>query len=644
MASTPFKVKAVYEYSSAEPDDLNFPNGQIITVTEEEDADWYVGEYIDQNGAKKDGLFPKNFVEKYEPAVPSRPTRAPRPKSGVQPPPPVAAPAQEPEPEEETAPALPTQSKPQPPLVQIPATSSREESIRSPPSATGQQTPVPRDEPPPAPKPALVEPAASATKGPPPPVTSKPAGNSFRDRIAAFNNQGAAPITPFKASGAAPSSFIKKPYVAPPPSKNAYIPPPRAEPVQKAYRRDEDPEIKERQAEDADAAKAAGLSTDTPVPAQAEAPGEDEPKPMTLKERMALLQKEQQEQATRRAEASHKKAAPRPPSKKRTESSDRLPNAEQAEGANLERVRSGEETERQSLDAPRERPRVPSSQRQPREPMSPVVQTQEPEIFSDGNEADQSAAGEETEDNEGPSGLEDTDEMPSAAAASHPEPEQSDDEDTAEEEDDMDDETRRKLELRERMAKMSGGMGMGAMFGPPGGMPVPGGMPPKKKATKDREVAPTEDSAASSPPQTQRIPMIPVPGMQRMRTSQAEEAPTVGHEEEPEAPITGERGPETVPDVEDLKPEPPPRASMENRDAPPRLPRGKIFRKPLPAASHSVYSLSHNMFGQVWRSNSGVDHVRRAYVGCDGIEERIMVVNVLSRSEKRHHQHIYSRP
>ncbi|KAJ4313893.1 assembly of actin patch protein, partial [Neodidymelliopsis sp. IMI 364377] len=58
-----YKVKAVYDYASPHDDDLSFSTGQIITVTEEEDADWYVGEYTDDAGTTHDGLFPRNFVE-----------------------------------------------------------------------------------------------------------------------------------------------------------------------------------------------------------------------------------------------------------------------------------------------------------------------------------------------------------------------------------------------------------------------------------------------------------------------------------------------------------------------------------------------------------------------------------------------------
>lgn len=83
------KVKAVYEYTSEEPDDLSFPVGQIISITEEIDADWYEGEYTDATGVKRSGIFPNNFVEKYEPEVPSRPSRPTRQKQDA---PPAAAP------------------------------------------------------------------------------------------------------------------------------------------------------------------------------------------------------------------------------------------------------------------------------------------------------------------------------------------------------------------------------------------------------------------------------------------------------------------------------------------------------------------------------------------------------------------------
>lgn len=67
----PFKVKAVYEYKSEFEDDLNFAEGDVITVTNIEDAEWYSGTL-----GGKDGLFPKNFVEIVPQAqVPKRPVK-----------------------------------------------------------------------------------------------------------------------------------------------------------------------------------------------------------------------------------------------------------------------------------------------------------------------------------------------------------------------------------------------------------------------------------------------------------------------------------------------------------------------------------------------------------------------------------------
>ena len=106
MPAPPFKVKAVYEYTSPHEDDLHFPNGQIITVTEEEDDDWYSGEYVDAEGVKQEGIFPRNFVEKYEPQAPPRPVRSVRPKKEAE----QAAPAQPPAPELAPAPVVAEQA------------------------------------------------------------------------------------------------------------------------------------------------------------------------------------------------------------------------------------------------------------------------------------------------------------------------------------------------------------------------------------------------------------------------------------------------------------------------------------------------------------------------------------------------------
>lgn len=589
-----FKVKAIYEYASEEADDLSFPVGQVITITETIDEDWYEGEYTDVSGVKKAGIFPNNFVEKYEPEVPVRPSRPTRPKS-VQSPPPAPVPAaQEPEPtpleedeEEDEQPPVPAASKPQPPPVQIPAETPRaSEEVRSPPSASSQKAPAARSEPPAAPKPTPAEPAAAESKKPPPPVAPK--SNAFKDRIAAFNQPAAAPVMPFQPGGnkSQPSNFIKKPFVAPPPSSTAYVANQRSEPVQKPYRREEDPEIKQRQEEDRAAAEAAGLSTEGREGQAEEA--EDAPKPQSLKERIAMLQQQQAEQAQRRAGGGEKKEK-KTPSRKQTEE---LEGANEGEDDGAERVRSPG-VERQSLDVQRERPRVPSAQRRPTEPV-PESAAQH-EILSGGEEADQSAAGETTEDDVDTIGPDPNEEKPAPApraAAAPPVPsdvgEEGDTTEAAEdEEDSMDEEERRKFELRQRMAKMSGGMGMAGMFGPPGGMAMPGMGGPKKRtpSAKSNQKKASEDTTSPMSPseQPQQAPMVPVPGMQRVQSPQSQMQPEVGKEEEPEeTPLGRERSPHVVPDVEDVKPEPPPRASMtEERGAPPPVPKGKTARMPL---------------------------------------------------------------
>ena len=614
-----FKVKAVYDYSSPHEDDLNFKQGQVITVTEEEGDDWYVGEYQDDSGAKHDGLFPRNFVERYEPEPPPRPNRASRHKPLEQPaaqvaPPTPEIPHQEPEPVQHEEPEPP---KPQPPpvQVQVPPTSKSEStpmSPTSPPSATSARS----VELPPAPtiNEAAKPSPAPASKKPPPPIAAK--SNAFRDRIAAFNAPAAAPIQPFKAGGA-PSNFIKKPFVAPPPSRNAYVPPPKEAPQVKTYRREEDPEIADRQAQDQEAADRAGLGSHETQNAHEEE--EDNQPKISLKERIALLQKQQQEQAERAATAVHKEKPKRPPVKKRTESHERhaVP-AEDSEDAELEKVVSGGSRPRESM----EHARPPRTSHDIRSPESHHHR----ELVSE-NDADQSGA-DNTEDAEGTSTSVEDDEDRSKHLHQHPplptrapaapsqEPDVGDEQDVEEEEeeeDEMDAETRRKLELRERMAKMSGGMGMPGMFG---GMPM-GGLPPKKKKTAEKQA-----EEETSLPQ-QRVAMFPMPGMPSVRSPEQEDRQlAVEKEDEPSHPITGSHAAEEVPDVEDVTPQPMQRTPTGER--PPPIPSDRKFmisRKPLESLTRQTLECSQLSTSEL---------VSKTYVASDGISEYVMTVSVTS--------------
>jgi hypothetical protein len=618
-----YKVKAVYDYASPHEDDLDFKVGQIISVTEEEGDDWYVGEYTDDNGTKRDGLFPRNFVERYEPAPPPRPNRAPRPKPLEQA---VAQealpmpqmPPQEPEPVQREGPEA---SKPQPPPLEVPQAAKATPlpmspmSSPSPFSARAQEPPPVQQE--------SSKPAPAAKK--PPPVAAK--SNAFRDRIAAFNAPAAAPIQPFKPSGGAPTSFIKKPFVAPPPSRNAYVPPSRDPPQQiKTYRREEDPEIAERRAQDQNDAERAGLAPQD-APKDNEAEEQQQPK-VSLKERIALLQKQQQEQAERAA-AMHKEKPKRPPVAKRTESQDA--HAEDSEDAGLERVASGASKGRVSMDHSR-----PS--RASTDIRSPESQHRQPELMSE-NDADQSGAGETTEDGGGEStSVEDDEARPKSRHAPPPPParaaaapaqeadvgdEQDVAEEEAEEEDEMDAEARRKLELRERMAKMSGGMGMPGMFG---GMPM-GGLPPKKKKKPTIEKRAEESEEYASP--QQRVPMFGMPGMSSVRSPEQVRSPepedrelSVEKEDEVPQPVTGTHQADEVPDVEDLAPQPIQRTLTGDR--PPPVPSESKFlipRKPIDVFARHI-SARYQL--------PSPETVSKTYTAFDGVSEYVMTVCVSS--------------
>ncbi|KAF5231228.1 hypothetical protein FAUST_9377 [Fusarium austroamericanum] len=597
--AAPFKVKAIYEYSSPHEDDLNFAIDQVITVTDVEDDDWYGGEYLDDQGVKQEGIFPRNFVEKFEPTAPPRPSRtrtkkepetahptediaSPPPLPVQQAPPPVPAPEPEPEIEEAhepvqkhaahqpAAPAVPEPAPPKPAPVATPR----------PPSA-------PKPVEPPSPAPASPKPKPSG----PPPVSDKPKPSSFKDRIAAFNKPAAPPVAPFKPSGLAGSGtgFIKKPFVAPPPSRNAFIPPPQQTPTAKVYRRDEDPEIKEREAETQGQAERAGL---VPTEAQGEET-EDRPKPTSLKERIALLQKQQQEQAARHADAAAKKEKPKKPVKKR-ESIGHAEAPAETEASPQEPPTLLEHKETQDTEV-RTSTDEPQTTRMPPPPRRKSSKGPAVEHVHDGNEADMSGAGDTTEGNDDIMEREDSDSISKIAPrtpslpihagppSEAPKKQESDEgAEEEEEEEDVDPEVRRREELRARMAKMSGGMGFHGMFGGPMSAPAP---PPKKKKAPPPKPERTsiDESIEAASPTSQGAPpvpaMMPLPGFggpskpEEPAYSEVEHEPA-GRAPPPPAPSQPPRAPETAEtpkDDEDSEVTPAPHSAPS---IPPREPAG----------------------------------------------------------------------
>lgn len=589
MPSAPFKVKAVYDYKSAEPDDLNFPSRQIITVTAEEDDDWYAGEYVDSSGKKQEGIFPKNFVETYEPEIPLRPSRPARAKKDAEPAP-APAPA---------AAARPVEGAPVSEETDTPAPAVREaeiapdfsakeaahESLEPAASAKPVQAPIQRSAS--SANPKSPPPSKPVTSKPPPPqVAEKPDVGSFRDRIAAFNKAAAQPIAPFKPGGqgvSGSSGFIKKPFVAPPPSKNAYVAPPRDPPPQKLYKREEDPSM---QVEHADEPV---TSTSQPVEPKATV-DEDQPKPTSLKDRIALLQKQQMEQA-RRAEGTIKKEKPKKPVKRQPEQEEPVEPLD-APRPSLDRVPSNDTVGKKSVDFADDEsgPLRGHANRQASAHHAMATPPQPSrELVSDTNDADDSGAGDTEEAQEtsteeerpnprllpvgSPPGAHNrSDAHSSQYEANTEEADDGADEDEAEEE--IDPEVRRRMEIRERMAKMSGGMGMMGMFGPAGGMPSPGaGRKAKPFGDSDRHVSAGnehEDISARAPP----VPIMALPGMSRTKSPEPEEEQDMDSDTEggpSRATPKGAMEPGTPQDEVDL-PLPPKRSSTD-RPAPP-VPQG----------------------------------------------------------------------
>lgn len=100
---------------------------------------------------------------------------------------------------------------------------------------------------------------------------------------------------------------------------------------------------------------------------------------------------------------------------------------------------------------------------------------------------------------------------------------------------------------------------MHGMFGPPGGMPMPAPVPPKKKKSSD-ERRPSEHGAEAASPvlRAPPVPMMALPGMSALKSPEElnrQLEPQEQDEEEP-APtsITNSAEPDEVRDMEDIKP------------------------------------------------------------------------------------------
>ncbi|RKF50443.1 putative sh3 domain-containing protein [Golovinomyces cichoracearum] len=513
MPSQHMKVKSLYEYVSQHNDDLPFPAGQIIVNIREEDDEWYSGEYVDESGTKLQGIFPKNFVEKYEPA-PSSPD-------------PDSRHSTEKELTELTIDSASTELEKSDTTAKANQASTSSQLLESPLQRPGSKTPVTCS--PPvirssrAPRSSTPSRIPSSERSTPPHVFEKPASNSFKDRVAAFNKASSSIPAPFKPGGMIPGdsrSFIKKPFIAPPPSKNAYIPLLREHSVPTIPRCEEEQVLSKKEFDKQE-------KLEKPSYTSIDTANFDQTKPTSLKERIALLQKQQLEQASRLAEVAQKKEKLKRPAKKQAESTTQVGITEEIQSTS-EICEPKCVTASTSTD---ENEHKNNGRRKSYRSIETNVRTSS----GDGNDADVSGAGDDTTETDDKDEFQEKIRNTVSDLAStvvpqdlHAENEisiEKDDEDEDEDEDeDTDIEIRRKEELRARMAKMSGGMGMHGIFGPVGALPMPGVViPPKKKSNNTTEGQVREQVSPLPVTQTDSMTTIPLSDTIELKAQEIEQ-------------------------------------------------------------------------------------------------------------------------
>ncbi|KAI7856780.1 hypothetical protein BDC45DRAFT_502284 [Circinella umbellata] len=80
--ASPKRRKAIYDFEGESIDELSFRTGDVITVVEEVDEGWWLGE-VEHFGPKRRGIFPVNYTEDIlgnnsrSPPMPSRPSIPP---------------------------------------------------------------------------------------------------------------------------------------------------------------------------------------------------------------------------------------------------------------------------------------------------------------------------------------------------------------------------------------------------------------------------------------------------------------------------------------------------------------------------------------------------------------------------------------
>ncbi|ORY83610.1 hypothetical protein BCR37DRAFT_378578 [Protomyces lactucae-debilis] len=494
--AAPFDAKALYEYRSEHADDLSFGPEQIIHVTEVEDDEWLSGWYEGPKG-RCQGMFPKNYVEVL-PAVPVPPRPQARPshsrsksiveekpedvseRTAVVPPTqpiePVAKKAvvtaesearteqeriqptakvstmNETEDEGHAAPATakPIEASSKRPLIdtqtQAPMTEATQ--VQSPRSSAAEAEDSSR-----GPEQSLASPDQSKPK------PAKP--NAFRDRIAAFNKAESAPIVP---RAMAKPVLAKKPFIAPPPSKDSYVPH-IASKTRAASTTESSPvDVPSR-------------PMDVPDASSITSPVEGAPKIGSLKDRIAALQAEREQLAVKKASS---KPAGDAAIEETAKAQDEIEEEEEADrAASLPVLQPLTRTSTsRSIESVHSEVRPLSRQPSARAGSftAASITGQDEEVTTT---QEQPKEGDELHDAKDSSQLADADEQ------------------------ELDEEEQRKQRLRERMARMSG-MGMG--------MHMALGLPAVQQKSRTARPEDEQQTSAEAAPKAS-VPVIPMPGL-----------------------------------------------------------------------------------------------------------------------------------
>ncbi|ANZ76424.1 BA75_03674T0 [Komagataella pastoris] len=469
-ATPPFKVKALFQYSTDYEEDLNFDVGQLITVSEIEDEEWFSG-YYDEDGVRKEGIFPKTFV-----AVVAAPKEAVQHAEEQ----PDSAEELEVEVEERKDVELeqevkqahsPQQQKSQQEQPQGVGSQFGEKEEKE--HSTKQETsPIDVSKPKVATTDTVTSQEAENTENSgtsPVRRHNSTSHNEMLNRISTFNH---GTVAPMPTKGPVNEAPVKKSFVAAP---SSYVPQGFGDkPKPKSVSQETHPanvisEHSQREEE------------------------EEEPK-MSLKERIALLQKRQQEEAER-AQAilkrkEHKK-------KKKEQQYTQAPELQETETepteTNLDRSKTADSTaasqQGELIDAA-----LPVEHEQgiiAKDQEISGVEKQEitPSVANE-SEDDQSD-NENIESNQGNTienelANEDEDDARSQEEIEEHRSDNNEDDDKEEEDDEEeeDEEEVKRRNLRERMAKLSGGVGMFGMMGVPTPFGAPAGGKPASKNEK----------------------------------------------------------------------------------------------------------------------------------------------------------------